>query len=75
MGMTMNNDTTTPEFNGDCAFAVSVGKLDVPGAPKHSAVEDGKTYYFKNPVARFLWKVLPDRTAKADEVWAERSSA
>lgn len=61
---------TEPEFNGECAFALSTGKTGVAGQPKHELVEDGKTFYFSNPVARFLWKVLPNREAKARSVWA-----
>jgi hypothetical protein len=66
------NLTTTPEYNGECAFALSTGKRDVAGAAKHQIVDGAKTYYFKNGAARFLWKVLPNRAAKADAVWEQR---
>lgn len=49
---------TTPEFGGECAFAVSLGKNDPPQSGSTQAVIDGKTYYFQNPVAKFLFKTL-----------------
>ena len=73
------NDTTgatnasSTEFDGQCAFAVSVGKLGVPGAPKHRVVTDGQTYLFKNGVARMLWRAFPGRQARAREVWNART--
>lgn len=63
-------NTTEPEFGGECAFAVSTGKRNVPGSAKHQLTEDGKTYYFSNGVARLLWKILPNRAKKAGAVWA-----
>ena len=65
----MDADSPTPEYGGDCAFALSTGKRDVAGSPKHEIVDGDKTYYFKNGAARFLWKILPNRAAKADAVW------
>ena len=61
-----------PEFGGECSFAVSTGKRNVVGSSKHQIVDDGKTYYFKNAAARFLWKVLPNRAARAGAVWARQ---
>lgn len=58
-----------PEFDGQCAFALSTGKRGVDGSAKHQLTEDGKTYYFKNGAARFLWKVLPNRAGKAQAGW------
>jgi len=66
----MNTDNPQPEYDGECAFAVSTGKRDVAGSASHSVVDGDRTYYFKNGVARFLWKVLPGRAAKADATWA-----
>ncbi len=63
---------SNPEFNGECAFAVSVGKTGVPGSPNHRLVANGRTYQFKNGVARFLFKTLPNRPGKAASVWATR---
>ena len=56
------------EYNGLCAFALSTGKTDVKGG-KHTATINGKTYAFSNPVAKILFKLLPNRIAKADAVW------
>ena len=56
------------QYNGHCAFAVSTGKLDVKGG-KHQLTIQGRTYLFSNPVAKFLFKVLPNRIEKADENW------
>ena len=55
-------------YDGHCAFAVSTGKLDVKGG-KQSLTIDGKTYYFSNPVAKFLFRLLPNRREKADANW------
>lgn len=60
-----------PMYGGKCAFAVSVGKTDVKGK-KHSIVKDGKTYLFSNPVAKLLFRILPNRVEKADKIWNER---
>lgn len=67
----MSEDTTRLEYDGECAFALSTGKRAVAGSPKHTVVDGEKTYQFSNGVARLLWKVLPNRAAKADEVWAQ----
>lgn len=67
----MNQDSAQLEYNGECAFALSTGKRGVSGSPKHTVVDGDKTYQFSNGVARLLWKVLPNRDAKADEVWAQ----
>ena len=61
----MNNTT---EYNRHCAFAVSTGKMDVKGG-KHFATINGKTYVFSNPIAKLLFKLLPNRIAKADAIW------
>ena len=63
------NPAPGPEYGGECAFALSTGKRNVAGSPKHAIVDGDKTYYFKNGVARLLWKLLPNRAAKADAVW------
>ena len=63
-----NNINKSVAYNGYCAFAVSTGKLDVKGG-KHSLIVDGKTYLFSNPIAKFLFKILPNRISKADASW------
>lgn len=60
------------EFNGQCALAVSLGKKDVDCNGKYNIVKDGKTYNFSNPVAKFLWQVLPGREQKAQSNWSSR---
>lgn len=65
-----NKSDLQPEYEGECAFALSTGKRHVAGSPKHAIVDGDKTYYFKNGAARFLWKLLPNRAAKADAVWS-----
>lgn len=67
----MNNSL---EYNGHCAFAVSTGKLDVKGGNHQLTIED-KTYVFSNPVAKFLFKVLPNRIEKADKNWTNNKNA
>jgi hypothetical protein len=69
-----NQPTNPPEFNGRCAFAVSLGKKEVAGRTECHAVQDGKTYLFSNPVAKFLWSILPGRKHKAESVWRSRAS-
>ena len=71
----MNTTPTTVAFDGECAFAVSLGKDGVEGSSSHALVEDGTTYYFKNGAARFLWRVLPGRRDKATASWAARAAS
>jgi hypothetical protein len=63
------NSNSTPEFGGECAFALSTGKSGVPGSAKHSLADGDKTYHFSNSVARLLWKMLPNRAEKASAAW------
>jgi len=65
----MNNEKI--EFNGVCAFAVSTGKTNVEGG-KHIATINGKVYAFSNPIAKLLFKVLPNRIKKAEEIWKNK---
>ena len=58
------------QFNGNCAFAVSTGKLDVAGG-SHEATIDGKSYKFSNLVAKMLFKILPNRVELANENWSK----
>ena len=70
----MKNTMTNTEFDGCCAFAVSTGKKDVKGG-KHTHTINGKTYAFSNPVARILFKLLPNRIEKAEAVWNDTATA
>lgn len=65
--------TGQPEYGGQCAFAVSLGKSDEPESGKHQLVQDGRTFYFKNPVAKALFKMF-NRADKADQNWAARTN-
>lgn len=58
-------------YNGHCAFAVSTGKLDVKGGENSVTIND-KTYFFSNPIAKLLFKLLPNRIEKADQYWNKR---
>ena len=59
-----------PEFDGQCAFALSTGKKGVAGKPALSTVQDGRKYLFSNPVAKLLWRILPGRRGKAELTWS-----
>jgi hypothetical protein len=63
---------TTPEYNGQCAFAVSLGKMGEQGAlgRENCYLLDGdKKYLFLNPVAKFLWRLIPGSRKRADTNW------
>jgi len=64
----MNNKI---EFEGRCAFAVSTGKTGVIGG-SHTSTINGKAYAFSNPIAKLLFKILPGRIKKAEQVWNNR---
>lgn len=59
------------EYNGHCASAVSTGKTDVEDG-KSSLELNGKTYLFSNGIAKILFKLLPNRAKKADEIWKNK---
>lgn len=67
---TVNNQIKA-EYDGYCAFAMSTGKSDVKGG-KHQLTIEGKTYMFSNPIARMLFKILPNRVEKANAHWENR---
>jgi len=69
--MNTTNQNKTAEYDGHCAFAVSTGKMEVEGG-KNSSTIDGKTYLFSNPIAKLLFKLLPNRIDKADSNWENR---
>ena len=60
------------EFDGQCAFALSTGKKDVPANEDLFLIQSGRKFNFSNPVARFLWKVLPGRLRKAESTWSAK---
>ncbi len=63
----------TIEYNGHCAFAVSTGKIDVKTNTKYTLTKNGKHYAFSNSVAKFLFKVLPNRIEKANATWSNKN--
>ena len=71
--MDTENKNKMVAYDGHCAFAVSTGKTDVKGG-KNSLTIDGKTYLFSNPIAKFLFKLLPNRIGKADINWKDRKN-
>ncbi len=69
--MNIDNQNNMIAYDGHCSFAVSTGKTDVKGG-KNSLTIDDKTYLFSNPVAKFLFKLLPNRIEKADINWKNK---
>lgn len=67
--MTQTRSGAAPKYDGNCAFAVRLGKVDAPG--KREAVIDGTVYRFQNVVAEWLFKVMPNSEEKAEANWAE----
>lgn len=55
-------------FDGNCAFATSLGREGV-GDPKTAFTPDGTTYYFQNGVAKLLFRLMPGQTKKAHAMW------
>ena len=62
-----------PAYNGQCAFATSLGKEEV-GNPTKWQVSDGRLFLNSNAVAHLLWRVLPGRRESADRHWRSASS-
>ena len=69
--MNTKNKSNTVAYDGHCAFAVSTGKTAVKGG-KHSLIIKEKTYLFSNSIAKFLFKLLPNRIEKADMNWKNK---
>ncbi|WP_036509731.1 MULTISPECIES: hypothetical protein [Nocardia] len=61
-----------PEFDGKCAFAVSVAGVEraPTGKSKYTVVEDGKTYVFSGAVPKLLFRLLPGSVRRAQARWA-----
>ncbi|WP_033292267.1 hypothetical protein [Amycolatopsis jejuensis] len=62
----------TPEFDGKCAFALSLGPRNrAPAGKARLAMDiDGKTYYFFGAVPRFLFNLIPGSLQRAERHWA-----
>ncbi|MEE2524093.1 hypothetical protein V1639_15225 [Pseudarthrobacter sp. J75] len=69
MSSTLEN---TLEFDGKCAFALSVGAVEkAPTSnPKYTVVRNGKTYGFLGALARVLFLVIPGSERRAQAAWA-----
>lgn len=65
--MTENN----AEFDGKCAFALSVAAADKApdGKAKHLLVKDGKTYVFAAAVPKWLFMAIPGSAERARKRW------
>lgn len=59
------------EFDGKCAFAVSVGGPSrAPAAnPRFTLAKDGKTYGFSGAVPRALFRIIPGSAVRAQRAW------
>lgn len=65
----------TFEFDGHCAFAVSIGAEPPKTNRKHFLTVDGKTYTFLNPMAKFVFWLTQRRSIeKAQRNWANREA-
>ena len=60
----MNNE----KYDGKCAFAVSLGKFNVDGG-NSNLIKGSDTYKFSNPIAKLLFRLLPNRSKMAEENW------
>jgi len=61
-----------PEFNGKCAFSVFLGKKIVAGKENCHIIQEGRKYVFANFVAKFLFRIMPGNTRKANLNWSKR---
>ncbi|WP_116205280.1 hypothetical protein [Amycolatopsis circi] len=61
-----------PEFDGKCAFALSLGPAGKAPAGKaqHALEVDGKTYYFVGAVPKLLFRLIPGSRERAERRWA-----
>ncbi|WP_422935389.1 hypothetical protein [Sinomonas sp. P47F7] len=66
------SESTVTEFDGKCAFALSVGPAaKAPeGKPEHILVRDGKTYVFSAAVPKWLFQIIPGSADRAQKNWA-----
>ena len=63
-----NPEKYSPQFDGQCALAMSLGKTETAN-PKSWLVQNGKLYVFLNPIARLVWKIIPGRNKNANANW------
>ncbi|KGN30232.1 hypothetical protein N802_09485 [Knoellia sinensis KCTC 19936] len=69
--MTTTSTSTPTEFDGKCAFAISVGAVDSAPEhkPTHTLTRDGRTYGFLGPVPKLLFRIIPGSAARAHRRW------
>jgi hypothetical protein len=65
------NNMTNLKYDGKCAFAVSLGKMDVPGGSS-TLIKGDDSYAFSNPIAKLLFRLLPNRLKLADGNWDKK---
>ena len=70
----MENESSKPEYDGQCAFGLSLGR-EAPGKESAQLTENGKVYYFSNPLVKWMWKIMPNRAQKADAEWANQAAS
>lgn len=71
----MENNLEQLEYDGKCAFALSLGKTPPSTNHRYTLSKNGKTYAFMNPIARFLFKLFPGSIEKADKNWRGLTSS
>ena len=61
------------EFDGKCAFAMSVGgaKHAPDAKPRYTVTKNGKTYGFVGAVPKALFQLIPGSAERADAAWAK----
>lgn len=69
------NAPASAEFDGECAFAVSLGKRGVAGKEGCYAIRDGRRYVFSSAVARILWLLIPGRRRASDRQRSARQGS
>ena len=61
------------EYDGKCAFALSLGKTPPDTSGKRIYTKNGKTYSFLNPVAKLLFILFPKSIEKANRNWKQEN--
>ena len=61
-----------PEFDGKCAFSVSLGKKIVAGKENCYIIHEDMKYVFANFLAKFLFRTITGQKRKANLHWSRR---
>ncbi|MGV6825522.1 MAG: YHS domain-containing (seleno)protein [bacterium] len=64
----INPEAYIPQFDGNCALAVSLGQRS-PGKPASWCILDDKLYFGGNAFATFLFKLFPRFRTIAQRKW------